>query len=328
MLLELARCRRILFFGGKGGVGKTTVAAATALARAGEGARVLLVSTDPAHNLGHLFDITIGAEPKKIAPGLAAIELDPAETVDSHLNEVAKALHQLMPVDQHREIDRHMNLSRSAPGMQEAAILERIADVVEEALPAYDLIVFDTAPSGHTARLMALPEMMSAWTEGLIKRRERADRFAGFLRNLGRDDSSLADKSAGEIDPEQARESRIRQILLRRRARLADLRDRLADAAMTSFVIVLAAERLPVLESIELRQQLKEAGIAVEGLVINKRSPSDCGEFLAERRRQEDVHMQTLSHALPDLPRQDISLMAQDVVGLEALQRLAADLRE
>ena len=224
--------------------------------------------------------------------------------------------------DQHKEIDKHMDLSRYAPGMQEAALLERIADIVEEALPAYDLIIFDTAPSGHTARLMVLPEMMSAWTEGLIKRRERADRFAGFFRDLGRNDSNLADRSMGEPDSEQERESRIRQILLRRRGKFSDLRDRLADAEMTSFVIVLAAERLPVLESIELQHQLQHAGVSVDALVVNKRSPKNSGEFLEERRQQEDVHLRTLAEALPELPRQDITLMAQDVVGLEAVQRL------
>ncbi len=326
MLLELARSRQILFFGGKGGVGKTTVAAATAAARADEGARVLLVSTDPAHNLGHLFGRPIGASPVKITTGLDAIELDPEATVDAHLDEVSKALHQLMPVDQHKEIDKHMTLSRSAPGMQEAAILERIADTVNSAVSAYDLIVFDTAPSGHTARLMVLPEMMSAWTEGLIKRRERADRFAGFFRNLDRD-SSMADKTIGAArDPEQERESRIRQILLRRRDKFSTLRDRLTDASMTSFVIVLAAERLPVLESIELHHQLQHAGIAVDCLVVNKRSPENSGAFLEERRRQEEVHLKTLTEALPELPRQDVALMAQDVTGLEAVQQLGAAL--
>ena len=98
MLLELARGRKILFFGGKGGVGKTTVSAATALAMADEGKNVLLVSTDPAHNLGHLFDRKIGPTPLKLTAGLDALELDPEQTVKQHLKEVSNALHQLMPI--------------------------------------------------------------------------------------------------------------------------------------------------------------------------------------------------------------------------------------
>ncbi len=325
MLLELANNRKLLFFGGKGGVGKTTVSAATALARANAGAKVLLVSTDPAHNLGHLFDRKIGPRPLRITAGLDAMELDPEETVDMHLKEVSRALHQLMPVTQHGEIDKHMQLSRDAPGMQEAAILERIAEVVETGLKEYDLIVFDTAPSGHTARLMALPEMMSAWTEGLIKRREKADRFAEFVRDLG-SDSSMEDKTLGANDQEQEKESRIRQILNRRRLKFAGLRDHIADKNCTSFVIVLAAERLPVLETLELQHKLAHSGVQVECLVVNKRTPASGGQFLEERHAQEAEHLKFLDEKLPSVPRQEIELMAHDVVGLEALEAFSRKL--
>ena len=328
MLLELARGHKILFFGGKGGVGKTTVSAATALAMANEGKKVLLVSTDPAHNLGHLFDRKIGPRPVKLAPGLDGLELDPEQTVNQHLEEVSSALHRLMPIDLRGEVDKHMELSRDAPGMQEAAILEKIAEVVEEGVKEYDLVVFDTAPSGHTARLMALPEMMSAWTEGLIKRREKADKFAAVVADL----SNESDKDLGgkyfEEDPEAQKESRIRQILLRRRNRFVNLRNSLTDKDKTSFVIVLAAERLPVLESIELASQLQRTGVSVGALVVNKRMPVGVSDFLEERRAQEDKHLAVLSEALPEIPRQDLVLVAHDVVGLATLEEFASSLTE
>ena len=274
MLLELAQSKKILFFGGKGGVGKTTISSATAIARANAGGKILLVSTDPAHNLGHLFDRTIGPEPVRITAGLDAFELDPGEIVEFHLKEISESLYKLMPVNLHKEIDKHIALSRNAPGMHEAALLERIADVVEEAKNEYDLIVFDTAPSGHTARLMVLPEMMSAWTEGLIKRREKADRFAEFVRELGQD-TSMEDKTIGGATlKEQERESHIRRILLRRRRKFEHLREHIEDGSITSFVIVLAAERLPVLETIELHEQLQQANVTVECLIVNKRAVS------------------------------------------------------
>ena len=323
MLLELAQSKRILFFGGKGGVGKTTVSAATALAAANAGKSVLLVSTDPAHNLGHLFDRKIGSKPKKLSAGLDAMEMDPDETVKKHMAEVSNSLHRLMPINLRSEVDKHMKLSKDAPGMQEAAILERIAEVVEEGLKKYDLIVFDTAPSGHTARLMVLPEMMSAWTEGLIQRREKADKFAEIVRDMS-GDSSVEGKVFGNDaqESDKMRESGIRQILNRRRERFNNLRDQLADEDETSFVIVLAAERLPVLETIELEAQLQQANVKVDCLVVNKRSPKGEGSFLEERRSQEEAHITTLSKALPKIPRQDISLLAKDIVGLDALNGL------
>jgi arsenite-transporting ATPase len=196
--------------------------------------------------------------------------------------------------------------------------------VVEQGTKDYDLIVFDTAPSGHTARLMVLPEMMSAWTEGLIQRREKADKFAEIVRGMGRD-SSVEDKVFGNdaADEDKSRESGIRSLLNRRKLRFTSLRDKISDENQTSFVIVLAAERLPVLETIELQQQLKKGKISVDCLVVNKRSPIGEGEFLEERRSQEEAHMKTLTKALPKIPRQDLYLLAQDIVGIDALQAMA-----
>ena len=328
MLLALAQTKKILFFGGKGGVGKTTVSAATALARAQAGGKVLLVSTDPAHNLGHLFDRAIGSKPVRLAPGLDGLELDPDETVRLHLKEITSSLHKLMPVHLRGEVDKHMALSKDAPGMQEAALMERIAEVVEQGVKDYDLIVFYTAPSGHTARLMALPEMMSAWTEGLIKRQEKADGFAQVVKDLSREagsDSSMQDKTFGDdtVDAEKMRESGIRRILHRRRLRFTHLRDQLSNAESTAFVIVLAAERLPILETIALHAQLQAAKVNVAALVVNKRSPADGGAFMQARFAQEQGYLEMLTEALPNLPRHDLFLLARDIVGLEALREFA-----
>ena len=327
MLLNLARERRVLFFGGKGGVGKTTLAAATALAEAESGRRVLLVSTDPAHNLGHLWDRRIGPSPVRVFPDLDALELDPDRVVDEHLEQVGTALRRLMPEHLAGEVDRHMALSRDAPGMQEAALLERIAETVAQGLDDYDLVVFDTAPSGHTARLMALPEMMAAWTEGLLARRDRAERFRTALSNL-QPDREVAQRVFAE-EPGQAgsRDDRIRHLLNRRRERLGLLRSTLADPALTAFVIVLAAERLPVLESLELAQKLLASGITVGGLIVNKRAPPEAGAFYEERRVQEDIHLATLEKGLPELPRLELPLIARDIVGPEALAAFVELLR-
>jgi len=260
----------------------------------------------------------------RLAPGLDGLELDPQETMQNHMKEISNSLHHLMPVNLRAEVDKHMKLSKDAPGMQEAAILERIAEVVEQGQKDYDLVVFDTAPSGHTARLMVLPEMMSAWTEGLIKRREKADRFAEFVREMG-SDSSMEDRVFKDDaqNEERQQESKIRSILNRRRLRFANLRDVLADHEQTSFVIVLAAERLPVLETIELADQLKQADIGVDCLVVNKRVPADQGEFLRQRQEQEEIHLHRLGKHLGKIPRDDIYLVAHDVVGLDALEQFA-----
>jgi arsenite-transporting ATPase len=339
MLLELAAARRVLFVGGKGGVGKTAVASATALAQARAGRRVLVVSTDPAHNLGHLWELPVGDRITPLARDLGGgsldgIEVDPVATTDAHLAAVGATIRRLMPEHLAAEVDKHMELARDSPGTHESAVLERIAELVDTGLDDYDLIVFDTAPSGHTARLMALPEIMSAWTEGLLRRRGRAEKFGAALRGLeDRDAASESIVGTGRPrDPREERDLEIRRILLRRRERFEALREVLVDAERCSFVIVLAAERLPVLETAELHEQLVRAGVHVGALVVNKRSPADAGDFLAERRALEEVHVATLRGALPGVPLLQVPLLPGDVVGQEALERFGdalaqADLR-
>ncbi|MDH2391202.1 ArsA family ATPase [Streptomyces sp. HNM0663] len=320
MLLDLITSRRVVFVGGKGGVGKTSIAAALALGRAAAGARVLLVSTDPAHNLGHLWDRPVGDEPLRLAdPGdLAAgaagyvdgLEIDPERTVEQHLSAVAGMMRRLLPERMHAPAARHLELARQAPGTHESAVLERIAEAVELGEEAYDLVVFDTAPSGHTLRLLALPEQLTSWTETLLANRDRSERFGAAVRGLGGSEES-------------DRDAELRRILVRRRNRFSRLREVVTDRAQTGFVVVLTAELLPIAETMEVYEKLTGLGVDVAALVANRRSPADAGELLARRRRQEDKHLVRLRQRVPDVPLLDVPLLPGDVVGTEALAALA-----
>ncbi|WP_299519407.1 ArsA family ATPase [uncultured Serinicoccus sp.] len=337
MLSGLADGREVLFVGGKGGVGKTAVASALGLALACGGRRVLVVSTDPAHNLGHLWGRAVGDETVELAPLLRGLEIDPARTTDEHLRAVRDTMHRLMPEHLQGEVSRHLELARDAPGTHEAAVLERIAEVLEARHPD-ELVVFDTAPSGHTSRLVALPELMQAWTEGLLRRQDRSARFGAALRGLqGRPRPDAGERAAADIlgssrgrdeaaapDRRSRRDAEIRRILDRRQARFAQLRSVLQDPARSAFVIVLAAERLPVLETVELHEQLTRAGMGVGALVVNKRSPADAGDLLAARRALEEGYVAQLADALPHLPVTQVPLLPDEVLGADGLARLAA----
>ena len=286
----------VMFFGGKGGVGKTTVSAATAVRLAARGRRVLLVSTDPAHNLGHIWGQSILDAPLTLEPRLDAIELDPATITAQHLRAVDDSMRAMMPERLHKEVDKHLEMSRHSPGMHEAALLERIADLVSAS--DYDHLIFDTAPSGHTSRLMALPELMAAYTDGLLERREKSDKFSELVRGMGGD-------SGGS--PVDRRNQQIRSTLLKRRRKFERLRNVLTDPAQCVFHIVLTAERLPVMESMEFYEELTSHRVHVGGAVVNRRTPDEAGEFLAQRRRVEDKALALLDlpvpvHKLPWLP--------------------------
>lgn len=338
MLLDLVARRDVLFLGGKGGVGKTSVAAAIAVHEASRGRRVHLVSTDPAHNLGHLFGTSLGDGATRVADNLTATEIDPVATTHEHLAAVEATMRRLMPEHLHGEIRSYLRGARTAPGMHEAAILERMAQLAANEDASFDLVVFDTAPSGHTARLMTLPETMGMWTESLLRRHERSRKLGDALAALDDDGPAavIGSRHAGGAPGEfgsggslsgraarRERDHEIRHLLLRRRDRFERFRSIITAEESTAFVIVLAAERLPVAETIEFHTELSGHGIPVEALVVNKLSPPEGGELLASRHRHEQEHLAVLARELPGVPITRVPLLADEVVGLPALADFA-----
>jgi arsenite-transporting ATPase len=305
----------LLLVSGKGGVGKTSVSCALALRHSWAGRRVLLVSTDPAHNLGHAWDLPLGDDPRRVVehgPGhVDAVEIDPAAVVERHLAAVGRTMRRLLPEHLHGPAARHLDQARHAPGTHESAVLERLAELVVDACgpsSAYDLVVVDTAPTGHTLRLVALPERLTTWTEGLLAGRDRSERLGAAVRGLGGGDDT-ADRDA-----------ELRRVLVRRRQRFATFRDLLVDPARAGFVLVTAAERLPVAETAALHGELHVLGIGVTGLVVNRRSPDD-GGLLAERRRLEEPHVESLRRL--GVPLTEVPLLPGELVGVSGLGVLA-----
>lgn len=324
MLLTVAGNARVLFVGGKGGVGKTSTSSALALTLADAGERVLLVSTDPAHNLGHLWDTRLGDTPTRLDTGgstatadghIDAVEIDPQRTIDAHLASVQATMELLLPERMHRHARQHLSLAREAPGSHEAAVLERIADLVHLSLSSYDRVIFDTAPTGHTLRLLQLPAQLTGWTETLLMNRDRSERFSSALRGLasGRDEA-----------PERSAEARLRSTLLQRKERFARLREVLADPAIAAFVIVLTPERIPVAETLELAASLTETNMTVNALVVNRRSPRGTGGLLEHRHHAETEHLKNLRAQLPHTPIVEVPLLAEEPVGVAGLRLLTA----
>ena len=153
---EKGRCRtvRILIYTGKGGVGKTSIAAATAVRIARSGKKVVIMSTDQAHSLGDSFERTLGPEPAEIFPGLDAVEIDPAEEARQAWGTLREYLRQIIDEKANGGIEADEVLL--FPGLEELCALIRILDIYEEG--SYDVIVVDCAPTGETLALLRYPE--------------------------------------------------------------------------------------------------------------------------------------------------------------------------
>lgn len=326
--------RRLLWVGGKGGVGKTTVAAALAVLAASRDQRCLIVSTDPAHSLGDVFDRPLDDRPTRLLPNLDAMEIDPDAEVDAHLQRVTEQMRKLAAPEMLNELTRQMQLTRHSPGTQEAALLERISRLVTAPPDDYDLIIFDTAPTGHTLRLLTLPEAMAAWTDGLLSHSRKSAELGKVLQHLtprsGRDVSSPFDEP--NDDPLRSMDKRTRDVAetLRNRRRLFhQARRRLEDPALSGFLFVLTPERLPILETVRAVESLTQAHIPVAAALVNRVIPASAdGHFLQQRRMQEATYLQRIDNELGQLPRPRLPWLETDVQGIEVLQQLAELLAE
>jgi arsenite-transporting ATPase len=307
--------RRIVFVGGKGGVGKTTVAAALAVTAADRGRRTLVVSTDPAHSLGDVFDMTIGGAERRITEHLWGLEIDPDAEADTHIEQVKRQMKCLVHPRMYGEVDRQLDFARLAPGTIEAALLERMAEIMATAGAAWDLLVFDTAPTGHTLRLLSLPDIMSAWTEGLLKHQARSSSLGSMLGRLVVD--TPADYEKG------SRAARLNELLLDRQRKLRRARDLLLDAGTTAFLLVLNPDRLSILESRKAVALLERVHVPVAAAIVNRVLCEEAsGGFLEGRRRQESVYLKEIERAFTPIPRRIVPLSAEDVHGVDSLRRL------
>jgi len=314
--LQEAMSRPVLFFGGKGGVGKTTLATARALESAARGTTTLLVSTDPAHSTSDALEVSLGPEPREVASDLWAVELDPVTETERYMAEVRERIADAVPPRLATEVERQLDVARASPGSEEAALFDRFARIIAER--QYGRIVFDTAPSGQTLRLLSLPELMTTWIGSLISQRKKVTALGQMWRNV-------AGAAAGS---EPRGTDVVLEALGERRDRFSAARKLLCDPARTAFVFVTVAERLPVLETHRIVTALSRHGIPVGGVIVNQILPETAtDEFLVRRKAREAEHLADMEIRFGDWPLGYLPLLDHDPVGADQLQSLLGLLR-
>lgn len=296
--------QKVIFVGGKGGVGKSTSSAALALACAKEGLKTLVVSTDPAHNLGDIFHKSLTHEKTQLDDHLWGIEINSTKETERYMDQVKSNLQGLVKTKLVDEVNRQIDLAAASPGAEEAALFDRLISIILEEKDSFDKIIFDTAPTGHTIRLLSLPELMSVWIDGMLQKRQKINENYTQLLN----DGEPVD------DP-------IYEILQKRKEKFSAVRDVILDESQTGFIFVLIPERLPILETKQAIKQLHQYHLHVRTLIVNKVLPETAdGTFLEKRRQIEKQYLIQMGQEFKNQELVRVPLYEEDISDLDKLE--------
>ena len=305
---------KIVLYGGKGGVGKTTIATASGMKSAHEGHETLVVSTDPAHSLADTVETSVGGDPTEIRENLWGIQIDPQTGVDRYQSLFEILASELADAGIRLDEEEIATLFTSGvvPGSDELAALEGLAMYLDT--DRWDRVVFDTAPTGHTLRLLDLPSVMDRGMATALDLRDQVRRKVNTAKTL-----MFGPMATPRTDgPDDFTEMRDRMV------RVGTV---LRDPDRTAFRVVTIPETMAVYETERLVKQLREFDIPVTTLVVNKiiEDAGDCERCRAKKAVQEEA-LDMLRNSLPALDMWTVPDEPGEVTGLAALNRISAHL--
>jgi arsenite-transporting ATPase len=304
-----------LFFGGKGGVGKTALAGAAALWLASQGKRTLLASTNPVHSLSGLLGQSVfgAATPVKDAQNLWAYEIDTKETIEKSKKEIREKIQWFLKfADISTKADDFVESATMNPAFEESAMFENMVDLMLK--DEYDVFVFDTAPTANARRLLGMSKVYSLWVDKMLKSREEARTLREML--------SFSKKK--EADP-------LLTYLLQFRERMGQARERLTDVEKTAFFFVTLPEALPIAVISRFIGWFHDFGIPVGGVIVNmlldrQALGDDAPQFVLNRVQMQQEHMKTVWSKFDGAVRAVIPLFDQEVRGLAMLREAGRSL--
>ena len=302
---------KYVFFGGKGGVGKTVLAGAAALWFARQGKRTLLASTNPVHSLTSMLDQDVFGAPKLVkgVDNFYAYEIDTKDTIEKSKVEIRDKINWFLRfADIKTKADEFVESATMNPAFEESAMFENMIDLMFE--DEYEAYVFDTAPTANARRLLGMSSVYSMWVNKMLKSREEAK----SLREL------LSYSKKKEKDP-------LLEYLLSFQKRMGRAKELLTDDRKTAFFFVTLPEALPIAVIKRFIAWFYDFGIPVGGVVVNMKIEEatvgeDAPEFVKNRLKMQEEYMEEIWRSFPDV-RAIVPLFETEVRGVEMLGRTA-----
>ncbi len=288
-------------------MGKSTTSAALALQSASNGKKTLLISTDPAHNIGHIFGMKIGGKTTKVRKNLYCIEVDPAYETETYIQTVKDNIKGVVQATMMEEVHRQLDTAKASPGADEAAMFDKLISIILEEAEDFDRLIFDTAPTGHTIRLLTLPELLGVWIEGLLqKRRKTKETYSQLLH-----DGEPID------DP-------IYDVLRERQRRFRQAREFMLNPEKTGFLFVLNPEPLSIIETKEAIELLGQYDLHVRTIIVNRVLPEKVeGEFFKKRKELERKYIEEIETTFINQRKWYVPFFAHDITDEEELMEFA-----
>ena len=305
---------RYTFFGGKGGVGKTTMAGVAAAHLAMSGKRTLLASTNPVHSLSGLLDQNVFGEktPVNGIDNLWAFEIDTKEAIDRSKKEIREKVQWFLKFAEiSTKADEFVEAATMNPAFEESAMFENMIDLMFQ--DEYDVYVFDTAPTANARRLLGMSKVYSLWVNKMVKSREEAQSLRELL--------SITKKQ--EDDP-------LMTYLVEFRERIAHAQKLLTDPEKTAFFFVTLPEALPIAVIRRFISWFHDFGIPVGGVVVNmvidKEGTDAAPDFVRNRIAMQDGYLDEISTEFEGQVRAVLPLYDSEIRGIESLKQAATTL--
>ena len=303
---------KYIMFGGKGGVGKTTMSAATGIYCAEQGLKTVIVSTDPAHSLRDAFEQEFGHEPTKVKgfDNLYVVEIDPQKAMEEY-KEKLKAQMDENPMLAGM-LEEQLEMASLSPGTDESAAFDVFLRYMDS--NEFDVVIFDTAPTGHTLRFLGLPEIMDKYMAKMIKFKKQMSGLMKMMKKLmpfgSKDDDIDYDKALEELEKMKKKIEKAREIL--------------SNPERTAFRLVVIPEEMSILESERAMKALEKYGIPIDAVIVNQVIPEnvEC-EFCRARRALQQKRLEMIKEKFGGKVIAHVPLLKTEAKGVETLKEIA-----
>lgn len=317
-ILESNPRLRVFIYAGKGGLGKTTLSAATSIKLSSLGKKTLVFSTDPQASLSDVFEQNVfGKGEVKLAENLYVMEIDADKKINEYVASIKKKIIDMYKLDKlPSDVEEYIDSAAAEPAMYESAVYDAMVDVVSEG--KYDYYVFDMPPFGHGIRMIAIADVISKWVDKITELRKQAYEYGRVAASLKRQKLTYEDEILQELEYI--------------RGRILKFRDIIMNTETTAFMMVMTPERMTILDTEKALEMFQSLGLKLTGIVVNQVYPPDLAKrpdaplYLKKKVEEQRKYIAEIAEKFGKYVVAVVPMLNREPKGLDTLRLVAEEL--